>query len=381
MNNSDKLPTSYLIRHARVWTPEDLGVCDVLVVNQSIYAIEPNLRDLRLPNLEIIDAKGLNLVPGFIDGHVHLTGGGGEGGFSTRIQPALPDDFIPHGICTVVGLLGTDGITRSLVDLYARVMAFREQGMSAWMYSGAYRVPGPTLTGTIQQDLVLIEPVIGVGEVAVGDHRSSQPTMQELARVMADARVGGMISGKAGITHVHLGDDPRGIELLHSVLDSTSVPSHQIYPTHVNRHRSLLSTAGALAKRGTTLDMTSGFKDNGPELSAPTCLSELLSQGVPSSQITMSSDSYGSLPVFDSAGKLVGLDWAKPQSLVEDLASMVDKGHSFGLVLSLVTENPARQLGLAEVGRLVPGGIAHLVLCDDGFGIKQVWVSGKKQNI
>lgn len=376
MHNQYTQSTSYLIRNARVWSPEDLGVLDVLIVNQTIYAVEPNLGNLTLPNLKIIDAKGLNLVPGFIDGHVHLTGGGGEGGFSTRIQPAEPDDFKSHGICTVVGLLGTDGVTRSLVDLYARVMAFREAGMSAWMYSGAYRVPGPTLTGSVQQDLVLIQPVIGVGEVAVGDHRSSQPTAQELARTMADARVGGMISGKAGITHVHLGDDPRGLELLHRVIDTTSIPPHHIYPTHVNRHRSLVKSATALAKRGVTLDMTSGFKDHDTEVSAPTCLTELLSQGVPPRQITLSSDSYGSLPVFDAHGQLVGIDWAKPQSLVQDLAAMVKQGHPFSLVLSLVTENPARLLGLAKVGRILPGATAHLVLCDVEFGVKKVWVSG-----
>ena len=52
--------------------------------------------------------------------------------------------------------------------------------------------------------------MIGIGELALSDHRSSQPTRDELLRIASDAHVAGMISGKAGIVHLHLGDGERG---------------------------------------------------------------------------------------------------------------------------------------------------------------------------
>lgn len=76
----------------------------------------------RFPTLQTVDAAGKPLVPGFIDLHVHITGGGGEDGFSSRAPESRLTDFTTAGVTTAVGLLGTDGIARSLETLYARRM-------------------------------------------------------------------------------------------------------------------------------------------------------------------------------------------------------------------------------------------------------------------
>lgn len=67
--------------------------------------------------------------------------------------------------------------------LMGKCRALNDDGISAYHWAGSYRVPPATITGTIQGDLCLIESCIGVGEIAVSDHRSSAPTAQELARI------------------------------------------------------------------------------------------------------------------------------------------------------------------------------------------------------
>ncbi len=73
----------------------------------------------------------------------------------------------------MVGLLGTDDLTRSTSSLVAQVYALRESGISAYCYTGGYHVPLTTLTESVRSDLVHIEPILGVGELAISDHRSS----------------------------------------------------------------------------------------------------------------------------------------------------------------------------------------------------------------
>ena len=83
------------------------------------------------------------IVPGFIDQHVHVTGGGGGGGFATRGPEAMLTDLTRWGITTVVGITGTDGTTRTPVALLAKVRALEIEGLTAYMWTGAYDVPPP----------------------------------------------------------------------------------------------------------------------------------------------------------------------------------------------------------------------------------------------
>ena len=80
-----------------------------------------------------------------------------------------------------------------------------------------------------------MDAIIGVGEVAISDHRSSQPTLDELLRLASEAHVGGLMSGKAGILHLHVGDGPRGLDLVREALDRSEIPARVFNPTHVNR--------------------------------------------------------------------------------------------------------------------------------------------------
>ncbi|MDQ3038909.1 MAG: beta-aspartyl-peptidase, partial [Pseudomonadota bacterium] len=145
-----------------------------------MLAIEPRLPAIK--GCTVVDAGGRIVCPGFVDSLVHVSGGGGEGGFATR-TPALidPQEALRSGITTVIGALGTDDVTRSLADLLAACRALTEKGLSAYSLTGSYQIPVTTLTGSIRSDLVLIQDMIGVGEIAIADHRGSHPTVDELA--------------------------------------------------------------------------------------------------------------------------------------------------------------------------------------------------------
>lgn len=240
-----------LIKNAEVYEPQYLGRMDVLLAGGKIVYIQ---NDIDLDNssidVKIIDASGKILVPGFIDAHVHLIGGGGEGGFRTRTPEMNLTDATMAGITTVVGVLGTDGTTRRIESLLAKAHALDEEGITAYIHSGSYQIPVKTLMGKIEEDLIFIEKIIGVGEIAISDHRSSEPTLDELVKIAAAARNGSLITGKAGLLEIHVGDSERRLELLFEIAEKTDIPIHHFHPTHINRNQDLFEEGIRYAEIG-----------------------------------------------------------------------------------------------------------------------------------
>jgi len=356
-----------LIKNADVYTPDPGGRCDLLLGGGKILRMEP---DIRIPRkyCEVIDARNLKTVPGFIDGHVHIMGGGGEGGFATR-TPGLPlTDAIRGGVTTVVGCLGTDGYTRTMAGLLAKAKGLDEEGLSTFVYSGSYGLPLRTLLPTLEEDLLFIEKVIGAGEVALSDHRSSQPTFEAFAQVVAMARRGGMLSGKAGIVNVHLGDGPRGLDFLRRVLAETELSATQMWPTHINRNPGLFQEGIAYAKAGGFVDFTTStlasYLEEG-EIPCGRALRLMLEAGVDPGHITFTSDGQGSLPDWDRQGRLQGISVGRVTSLFPAVRQAVqEEGIALETALRVITANPARILKLKAKGRLAPGMDADLVLLD-----------------
>src|SRR5512139_148896 len=188
-----------LIKEGTLYAPQNMGMKDILIAGRMIARIADHID---LPGdfqIRRISASGKVVTPGFVDLHVHLLGGGGEAGPRTRTPEITLSKITRAGVTTVVGCLGTDDVSRRPETLLAKAMQLEEEGISTYIYCGSYQFPMATITGSIRKDIALIPKVIGVGEIAVSDHRSSQPTFEELARVAAEARVGGMIGGKAGL--------------------------------------------------------------------------------------------------------------------------------------------------------------------------------------
>ena len=375
-----------LIRNAKVYQPEYAGVKDILVLNGKIAAVGEKLKADFGGSVEAeeLDAEGMAAVPGFIDSHEHIMGGGGEGGFATRTPEANLKDLVLNGITTVVGCIGTDSVARDMTALLAKAHALEAEGITAYAYTGSYRVPIQTLTDSLMKDIMMLDKVIGVGEVAVSDHRSSQPTFEEFARIAADARVAGMLSGKAGIVNVHLGDSARKMDLIERVIHETEIPASQFLPTHVNRNAALFDNCLELAKEGLTIDFTGNedidyWETICDEVRVCKGIRRLLDLGISSDRFTISSDGQGSMSVFNAAGEYQGIGIGKASCLLKEVRECVQKeGIPLEIAVKGITSNVASVLKLGAKGQLKAGFDADIcLLAEDSLELKTVMAKGQ----
>jgi beta-aspartyl-dipeptidase (metallo-type) len=373
-----------LLKNCQVYSPEDLGMNDILIVGDKIGLIAPNISEDYSPiSMEVVDLAGKTVVPGFIDPHVHMTGGGGEAGFYSRVPEIMLSGIIRAGITTLVGVLGTDGTTRHLESLLAKARGLETEGVTTYMYTGSYELPLITMTGSARRDIIIVDKVIGIGEVSVSDHRSSEPTVQELKRLATEARLGGMLSGKPGIAHFHMGSGKDGLSKLTEAIKTSEIPARHFYPTHVNRKRELLNEAFAFAKMGSFIDITAGVSpltgfDGAVKPSK--AVIECLDQGVPLSRITMSSDGNGTMGVYDDDGKVEKLLITQLDSIHHEFKDLVlQDGLDIPQALHTVTTNAAKLFGLYPVkGAITTESQADLVVLDDKLAIDMVFAKGVK---
>ncbi|WP_284449348.1 beta-aspartyl-peptidase [Pseudoxanthomonas mexicana] len=371
--------TTTLIRNAEVYAPESLGRRDLLLGGGKVLWIGTDAPDLPAAfGAQVLDLSGRRLLPGLIDGHVHVTGGGGEAGFASRVPAPTLSRYTRSGVTTVVGLLGTDDVARGTRELLAHVNALREEGLSAWGYAGGYHLPPATLTGSVRADLVFIDCLIGVGELAISDHRSSQPTLGELLRIASEAHVAGLMTGKAGIVHLHLGDGSRGLDLVRRALDQSELPPRVFNPTHVNRRKALFEEAIALARRGCSIDITAFPVDEGEDAwSAADALVRYLDSGAPRDRVTVSSDAGGCLPCFDAQGRVCSMDVGHSGALVDTLRELLARGIALQDALPAFTSNVAGLLRLPGKGRIAVGADADLVALDASGAVTDVFAGGR----
>ncbi|MGB0133451.1 MAG: beta-aspartyl-peptidase [Dokdonella sp.] len=367
-----------LLRNAKVFAPESVGLQNLLIGGGRILAMSAST--LEPPSgmaIDSINLDGARLLPGFVDGHVHVTGGGGEGGFATRISPLPLSRYTHGGVTSVIGLLGTDDCARSTRELVANLLALREQGMGAWGYSGGYHLPPTTLTGSIRGDIAFVDPLIGVGELAISDHRSSQPTLEELLRIASEAHVGGLMSGKAGVIHLHLGDGPRGLDLVRRALAESELPARVFNPTHVNRRRALFEEAIELAAKGCHVDITAFPVEEGEDAwSAADALQRYLDSGVAAHRVSVSSDAGGCLPCFDAEGQLSHMDVGTPGALLTTIQELLGRDLPLERILPAFTSNVANLLRLPRKGSIAVGNDADLLVLDEEARLTDVLLGG-----
>ena len=368
-----------LIRNAIVYGPDLLGKKELLIGGNVILGISDKIEAPHGIDIEVVDAKGLMLVPGLIDNHVHIAGAGGEGGPSSRTPELTLSRMFEGGVTTVIGCLGTDGLTRSVETVLMKAKSLRHEGASAWIWTGAYQVPTPTITGNAGRDIALIEEIIGIGELAISDHRSSCPTTDELIRITALARVGGMLGKKAGLVNIHLGDARNPFSPIHEVINHSELKYTQFLPTHCNRNDYIFEDSKIYGKKG-YVDITTSswpyFQDE--EIKPSNALKLLLEAGVPSGNITFSSDSCGSLPGFDDQGRLVKLEMGFPAANLRELADAVIKDKiPLETSLKVLTSNVATILKLSGKGFISQGMDADLLFLDSGMQMVHLLAMGK----
>lgn len=356
-----------LIKNARVYAPAPLGKRDILLAGGRIAAMEEAL-DPHLPGVEALDAEGKTAVPGFIDQHVHITGGGGEGGFHSRVPELQLSAAVRAGVTTLVGVLGTDSITRSVENLVAKAKALTNEGITAYCLTSAYQYPPVTLTGSVMRDIAFVSEILGC-KLAIADHRSSHPSREEIIRLVSDIRMAALVSGKPGVLHMHTGADPAGIEPIMDIIRTTDIPAFHFRPTHMGRR---LDQAAAFTRMGGYADIT--VKD-GIAAAFPGLLSE-----ANGALITLSSDANGSMPLWDEKREhMVGMGVGQIGDLYRAVRAMVtEEGLPLETALTFITQNVAQALMLyPRKGALTVGGDADLVLLDQDLEIDGVVAQGR----
>lgn len=363
-----------LVKNIEIYSPKYAGIKDVLISSGKIALIEDKL-EIFHDKIQVIDGSKMKMVPGFIDQHIHITGGGGEGSFKTRVPEITLSKLIKAGITTAVGLLGTDSTTRSVENLVAKAKALKEEGISVYVHTGSYEYPTKTLTGSVKKDIIFIEEVIGA-KVALSDHRSATISHDELARLASDVRVAGMLSGKAGALVVHMGSGEKGLKPIMEVLNESDIPIRTIRPTHVNRKKELLLEAFEYAKKGGIIDLTCGIYD---ELSPGKVIQMAEELEVPLENITISSDGYGSWSKYDSAGNMTEIGVSQVDSIYEEFRTMVKKlGFDMEKALGFLTSNVSRALNIyPRKGIIQENADADLLILDENLDIQTVIANGR----
>ncbi len=371
-----------LLRGGEVFSPSPLGKKDVLILGSKIGAVsDPGA--IQITGFPVLgeDVSNKILIPGIIDSHVHILGGGGEGGPATRAPEIDIQDIIASGVTTLVGCLGTDGTTRHMGSLLAKARGLEIEGVTTYIYSGSYQIPVVTITGSVRSDIVMIDKIIGAGEIAISDHRSSQPTFEEFTKLAADCRVGGMLSQKAGVLHCHLGDGPRKLEFFFRLIKETEIPITQVIPTHVNRNSALLDEAIKFLLEGGFIDLTAGRDpaSDKEEISIASAIKLCRKKNAPLDHITISSDGNGSMPVFDKKGRLVGLTIATQKSLWANFRYlMTEKIASLEECIHLFSTTPAIFYKLKQKGEIKPGKDADILVLDKDLNLSASFAMGQK---
>ena len=352
-----------IIENGDVYAPEPRGRQSVLLVDSKVGvvgAVDRRAAERVGVEVAVVDAAGCIVTPGFIDPHAHLLGASGEhGGLSTQTPMIVLSELVPHGTTTVVGLLGVDTTMKTMAGLLARVKGLKEEGISAYMWTGGYNVPPTTVMGSVREDIMFLDECVGTGEVAIADHRGLCPSVRELARLVLDTHVGGMLSGKAGRTHFHVGEDAQRLKRLRELVEGDyAVKPEMLYPTHVERSEALMDEAIALVGQGSYADVDVVEGD------LARWVRYYLDHGGDPARLTVSSDSGA----------------ASPGGLYEQICDCIVR-HRMPVerVLPLVTSNTAAALKLPAKGALAPGRDADvLVLRRDSFEVVHVFARGQR---
>ena len=362
-----------LIKNTNLYSPKSLGKKDILISNGKIVAIDDEIVNHSVFS-EVWDAKGAITTPGFIDQHIHVIGAGGKHGFASMTPQLHLGDLINCGTTTVVGLLGTDGSTRSVKTLFSKTQALNQEGITAYMYTGYYGLDKVYLMNSLQEDMIYIDSVIGC-KIAISDIRSSYPSALELLRLLRNVRVGGMLAGKKGILHLHLGALSSKMDLLFEIIENYEFPIEHISPTHVGRTKDLFDQAITFAKMGGMIDITTGAsKYTDPYKS----VLYALDNNVSIDNMTFSSDGNAGLDKLDKNNNLVGFKSAPFDKNFEEVINL----HKLGGIpledaIKLITSNPAKNLGLKNKGQVKVNSDADLCFLNSDLELHTVIANGK----
>ena len=358
-----------LIKNAKMLNND---IVNILIINNKIIDISVNKRyENLIDNIEIIDAHGNYVIPSYIDNHEHIIGGGGEDGFISRIEEMSSIDLLKNGVTTVVGVLGTDTLTRSVENLLSKTKAFNNDDITAFCLTGGYQYPSPTVTDSVGKDIVFINEIIGA-KIAISDHRCYNPNKDDLIKLLSEIRVAALLAKKVGILNVHVGWGKGNMNVLIDILNETNIPINIIRPTHITNNEVVFNQALDLTKKKGYMDITidEDLKKN------IYYLKRTLSSG-DIDYITMSTDANGSCPIWKD-GIAVGMK-KSDNSLIHSLVKYLICCENFSVIdaIRYVTLNPSRALGLFNKGKIAINYDADIIIMDDDYNIDTILSKGK----
>ncbi len=358
-----------LIKNVELYNPIYQGKQDILICNDKIIKINPNIV---FEDAEVIDKSGFIAIPGIIDQHIHITGGGGEGGFHTRTPEVKLTDLIKGGVTTVVGLLGTDSLTQGVETLLAKAKALKTEGITAYCLTGAYSYPSPNITGSVEKDITFIDEIIGV-KLAISDHREPMITTDELKKLASVVRVASMIGSKVGNITLHMGDDKKGLQPVYDILKETSLPIKHFRPTHINRNQTLFTDGLKFLSMGGYIDLTVGraFK----QLKAD--LIKLQVENLPLNHVTFSSDGNGSWSNYDEFGHLKEIGISSCDGILKSMEYLIHQGESIESIIQFGTSNVANALNLVNKGFIEVNKDADILILDKQFNLDTLLALGQ----
>ncbi|MBN2607848.1 MAG: amidohydrolase family protein, partial [Candidatus Fermentibacteraceae bacterium] len=201
----------------------------------------------------------------------------------------------------------------------------------------------------------------------------------EFTRLVAEARVGGLLGGKAGLVQIHMGGGSGGMEYIFRMARETELPPGQVLPTHVTRSEDLFQQALSLVSAGGSIDITASGTRKQKGVDSSHVLSVFMAGELPLQRLTVSSDANGSIPRFDPGGSFEGLDVAGMDTLQEEFRRLITvEGFPVTDVLGLFTSNPAARIGMkGRKGCLREGADADMIVFRDDWKIDRVYARGR----
>ena len=361
------------IQNAHIFAPEDLGIQNLTLWNRHILTIGTSPPP-DVP-VETIGANGCPLLPGFIDPHVHIMGASGVGGPTNRTPDQPISRLTRAGITTVVSPLGTDSLSRTITSLLMRAEAATAEGVSAYVYTGGWRNPIPTLTGDPQTDVTFLARVLGI-KVAIAEPTAPPISVSELAHLAHAAVIGGRFASKNAVLHAHIGDRPEGLTPLWDAQRQSGLPADRFVATHINRNPTLFEQAIDFAKAGGSIDVTGQIqiaRGYPQAMLAVDAILKLLNANTPFNRITLSTDSGGAYHLQGETRQRM----AEPETMWQTVQTLHKTGLSWTQIAGLASHHAAQLLGLSQKGRIAEGADADLLLLTQNGRLDRVWSQGR----
>jgi len=377
-----------VIRNARLYAPESVGLRDIVIADGRIIAVhEPGL-DVGGLDCEVLDVQGAIVCPGFVDNHAHVLGGGGGLGFSSRAPELQASQLVRGGITSVIGMLGFDATTKSMAALLAKTKALREDGLSAYCLTGAtLEHPVPTLTGRIRTDIAYVNEIIGVGEISISELGYGYDSYGEGAQYVAKAAVAGLLAGrlsrKSGYLCLQVPPYRDAVlKPMFDVVEKTGIPIGQFIPSHVNQTDGYMDDAIRWGRQGGWVDIGANYspENNYSRATLPhIAYMRLVEAGVSPEHVLISSDGNGAPPKEEKGeNKPRVANYMPMRNLHMVFRRLVkEAGIPLEQALRAVTVNVANATGLQTKGRIEVGYDADLLVLNDDLTIRHVVALGQ----